>query len=87
MLTTTKQIMPYYSKISDLIIEEDFKSYNKILNNIKINEIHETLVLSLLRVSYLKRKKISSWNNFLDEVKIDFHDRGHDINKLLIGLI
>ncbi len=86
-LKTTKDIYPYYSKISDLVAEQDFDNYNKILDNIDIRNIHEVLMLSLLRIPFLQKDDVSSWNSFLNKTKDELDRRGKNTEKLLKGLV
>ncbi|MGA1931697.1 hypothetical protein ACH5BF_03115 [Arcobacter sp. YIC-464] len=86
-LKTTKDIYPYYSKINDLVANTDFNTYNKILDNIDVKNAHEVLILSLLRIPFLRKDEITSWSSFLEKTKEELISRGHDTKKLLNGLI
>lgn len=86
-LSTANELFPYYSKINDLMIENKFKSYNKILTKIEISELNETLIIALLRLSFVWRSDIDSWEEFLHKSLVELENRGHDSKKLLAGLI
>lgn len=61
--------------------------YNKLLENIDIENVHEVLIIGLLRFSFIKRAEISVWNNFLEKSKKELYKRKHDYNKLLAGIL
>lgn len=86
-LKTHKDLFPYYSKINSLMIEKKFDSYNEILTKIETKELNETLIIALLRLSFVWKDEIHSWKQFLEQSSIVLEDRGHDSKKLLIGLI
>lgn len=86
-LSTPSQLFPYYSKINDLMIESKFISYSKILAKIEVKELNETLIIALLRLSFVWKDEITSWNQFLKKSIDVLNDRSHDSKKLLAGLI
>ncbi|MCT7563993.1 hypothetical protein N5U20_06660 [Aliarcobacter butzleri] len=86
-LNTANKLFPYYSKINDLMIENKFESYNKILSKIEISELNETLIIALLRLSFVWKNDISSWKEFLNKSVVELEKRGHNSKKLLVGLI
>ena len=69
------------------MIENKFESYNKILNKIEISELNETLIIALLRLSFVWKNDINSWEGFLSRSVVELEKRGHDSKKLLVGLI
>lgn len=86
-LNTANKLFPYYSKINDLMIENKFESYNKILSRIEISELNETLIIALLRLSFVWKNDINSWEEFLNKSVVELEKRGHNSKKLLAGLI
>lgn len=86
-LTTPADLLPYYSKINNLMIDNDFESYDKLLNKINIKELNETLIIALLRLSFVWKNELNSWNGFLGQSIIELENRGHNSKKLLVGLI
>lgn len=86
-LNTAKDLFPYYSKINNLMIEKKFKNYNEILEKVEVEKINETLIIALLRLSFIWKDEINSWNQFLEKSIVALENKGHDSKKLLIGLI
>lgn len=86
-LSTPSDLFPYYSKINNLIIDKKFNSYDEMLRKVEIEELNETLIIALLRLSFIWKEEISSWNQFLGKSIIELENRGHESKKLLIGLI
>lgn len=86
-LHTPKDLFPYYAKINNLMIEKKFEEYDEILRKVEIKELNETLIIALLRLSFVWKDNISSWNQFLKESSFELEHRGHKSKKLLMGLI
>lgn len=82
-----KQLVAIYIKLGELISENKLSVYNKLLENIDIENVHEVLIIGLLRFSFIKRAEISVWNNFLEKAKKELYKRKYDYNKLLSGVL
>ncbi len=50
-----KQLVAIYVKLGELISENKLNVYNKLLKNIDIENVHEVLIIGLLRFSFIKR--------------------------------
>lgn len=86
-LNSIHDIYPYYSKLSDVLIERDFVSYDNILEEIKIKELNPLLMLSLLRLSFMYKEEIKNWEIFLSKSKEELELRGLNSQRLLQGLL
>lgn len=86
-LVSPEDLFPYYSKINDLMINEDFEKYDSVLNKVEVEELNEVLIIALLRLSFSWKDKISSWNTFLGKSIIALEKKGHKSQELLVGLI
>jgi hypothetical protein len=73
--------------LHDLIIKQDFQTYDEVLAKINISFTHTTLILGLLRTAFLHKENIPNWNKFLVEAKNELIIRNLDAHKLLRGLL
>lgn len=85
-LNEPKLLFPYYEHIQTLMYEKNFHTFSTLLNNIKMDELNETMMIGLLRLSNPWKSKISAWSNFLNKAHIELTIREHSSQELLRGL-
>lgn len=66
-LVDLKSIKPYYSNIRLLLRQEKFLIYSTLLEKIDVNKLDDTLIVGLLRLSFLQKEKIFYWKPFLQK--------------------
>jgi hypothetical protein len=62
-----KSIKPYYSNIRLLLRQENFLLYSTLLEKIEVNKLDDTLIVGLLRLSFMQKEKIPYWRPFLEK--------------------
>lgn len=85
-LNNVKSLLPYYKKINELMAEEQFPTCNIFLENIRVNELSDVLLVGLLRLTYSRKNHLDAWVGLLKKSKDELSKRGHDSQSLLKGL-
>lgn len=80
-------LLPYYSHLNELMVEKDFVSLDDILNQIKVQQLSDVLLVGVLRLTYLSKTHLPSWSNLLSEVQHEVERRGHVKDLILSGLL
>ena len=84
---TVKELLPYYKKINKLLHDKDYEEVNKIFNSIDVAETDATLLMGILRLTYIYKVILSSWVPLRDKVEIELDRRGLDSESILEGLL
>jgi hypothetical protein len=85
-LNNVKSLLPYYKKINQLMIKEEFQTCNVFLKNVTVSELSDTLLVGLLRLTYSRKNHLDAWVGLLKRSKDELSKRGHDEQALLNGL-
>lgn len=85
-LNNVKSLLPYYKKINQLMAEEQFHTCNIFLENIRVSELSDVLLVGLLRLTYSRKNYLDAWVGLLEKSKDELSKRGHDSHALLNGL-
>lgn len=80
-------LLKIYQMLNQILYSKNFNTYNEILNKINIEKLDVTIIIALLRLSFLFKEKIIEWNIFLKKSIVELNKRNFDSQKLLIGLI
>ena len=80
-------LLPYYSHLNELIVEKDFDSLDDLLNQIKVQQLSDVLLVGVLRLTYLSKAYLPSWSNLLKEVQYEIERRGYEKDLILSGLL
>lgn len=86
-LNDTKSILPYYKEINKIIAEKKFKECNCFINNIKVAELSDILLVGILRLTFSWKNELPSWFALLENAKVELGNRHYDSNSVLRGLI
>ena len=84
---TVKELLPYDKKINKLLHDKDYEEVNKIFNSIDVAETDATLLMGILRLTYIYKVILSSWVPLRDKVEIELDRRGLDSESILAGLL
>ena len=84
---TVKELLPYYKKLNKLLHDKDYEEVNKIFDSINIAETDATLLMGVLRLTYIYKTTLSSWVPLRDKVEIELDRRGLDSESILEGLL
>jgi len=85
-LNNVKSLLPYYKKINQLMAEEQFHTCNIFLENIRVSELSDVLLVGLLRLTYSRKDRLNAWVGLFKRSKDELSKRGHDSHALLKGL-
>lgn len=85
-LSNVKSLLPYYKEINQLMAEEQFHRCNVFLENIRVSELSDILLVGLLRLTYSRKDHLNAWVGLLEKSKDELLKRGHDSHVLLKGL-
>ncbi len=85
-LNNVKSLLPYYKEINQLMAREQFHTCNIFLDNIRVSELSDVLLVGLLRLTYSRKDHLNAWVGLLEKSKDELLKRGHDSNALLKGL-
>ncbi|MEA3498043.1 MAG: hypothetical protein U9R16_03180 [Campylobacterota bacterium] len=81
-----EQLPLYFDNILELLSKKNFDIYDNILFNIDIKNTNETILVSLLRLSFMDRHNLTMWEVFHQNTSHELYQRGHNINEFLHGL-
>ena len=84
---TVKELLPHYKKINKLLHEKNYEEVNKIFDGIDIVKTDATLLMGVLRLTYVYKTILSSWIPLRDKVEIELDRRGLDSESILKGLL
>ena len=84
---TVKELLPHYTKINKLLYDKDYEDINSIFNTIDTTTTNGTLLMGLLRLTYIHKKLLSSWVPLRNKVEIELDHRGLDSESILRGLL
>ena len=84
---TVKELLPYYKEINRLLHKKDYAAINKIFNETNVEKTDGTLLVGLLRLTYIYKTTLSSWIPLRDKVKKELESRGLDSESILEGLL
>jgi len=78
-IMTQKQLTPIYTKVNFLLLTKKYEAINYILDNINTEIAHETLLITLLRITYKQKAKFPIWKEMFDKTKDELVKRKIDI--------
>ena len=81
---TVKELLPHYKEISKLLHKEDYEAINMILDEAIPEGV---LSIGILRLTFMWRDKIPSWNTFRDKIEKELTSKGLDSKSILVGLL
>jgi hypothetical protein len=85
-LTTLKELVPYYKEIQTLLVNEKYDECDIFLGHLRTELLTDVLLVGLLRLTYSKRDKISSWQTLKEKVIKELDIRKYDGSVLLNGI-
>jgi hypothetical protein len=74
------------SNILELVAKGNFSILSALLSNSKTFELNVTLLVALARSTYVVRTKITSWADFIENLRSALSERGIDSDSVLRGL-
>ncbi len=84
---TRSELFQQLDILHNLIIEKKLSKYDEILGEINISLVNTTMIIGLLRTSFLYKNILSNWKLFLEKAKTELKYRNLNPNKLLIGMV
>ena len=84
---TRSELFQQLDILHNLIIEKNLSKYDEILGEINISSVNTTMIIGLLRTSFLYKNILFYWKLFLQKAKTELKHRNLNPNKLLIGMI
>mgnify|MGYP000611958045 FL=1 len=84
---TRSELFQQLDILHNLIIEKNLSKYDEILGEINISSVNTTMIIGLLRTSFLYKNILFNWKLFLEKAKTELKYRNLNPNKLLIGMI
>ncbi len=77
-----------YDQIGACLDNDDFEGLDLILEGVRENmrTLEPVLVLSAIRLTWMDRKRLSSWESLRDEFAVLLESRGENAGSVLIGL-
>ena len=86
LLDDVKSLLPYYSKLNELIYNEEYSSLDLFIKNLYVHQLSDVLLVGILRLTFSIKEFIPSWDNLLSSAKAEFENRGHIKEEVLRGL-
>lgn len=86
-LNDVKSLLPYYKKINELLINEKYDTCNNFINQVRISNLSDVLLVGLLRLTNSWQENLPAWNKLLKNSKNELKNRGKDPAISLKGLI
>ena len=85
-LNDSKSLLPYYKEINKLLIQEQYELCDIFLNQVKTQELSDTLLVGLLRLTSNWKSKLPSWSHLLVKARKELDNRNYKSEDLLKGL-
>lgn len=86
-LNDVKSLLPFYMEINKLIAENKFTVCNSFLRQVRTQELSNTLLVGLLRLTSSYKNKLPYWAALRTNAKQELINRKQDADAILKGLL
>lgn len=85
-LNDVKTLLPFYMEINKLIAENKFTVCNNFLKQVRTQELSDTLLVGLLRLTSSYKDELPYWVTLRTNAKQELQNRKYDSDAILKGL-
>ena len=85
-LNDVASLLPFYKEINLLLARKDFVLCDSFLRQQRTEDLSDTLLVGLLRLTSSWKSQLPSWEALLDRANDELVKRGYDNQALLNGL-